>query len=125
MITLSDRCEEGSTYAIKGIQFIDEGGDAILPNENPTWTMCDVNGNVLHSGTITAALSSNLILSGEQTTVLSSELATAKYNTVLGKKVYYVQRTVTVRGLINSTLGNGLPITQEFIFIIDNIDCIG
>ena len=125
MITLTDRCEEGTTYAIKGIAFTDEDGTAVLPNSDPTWCLCNEAGTELDSGTLTAGLSMDLVLSGEQTTITADELSKAKYQQIYGKRVYQVVRTVTIRGVINSTLGSDLPVTQEFFFLIENLDCIG
>lgn len=122
MIQLSDKAEEGGTYAITGISFKDEAGADVLPNLDPTWSLCKEDGTVIDNGTLQAGLSMDLVLSGDQLAVSSDELTT--FNTVLGKKVYYVNRSVFVRGVIDSSLGNDLPVTQEFIFLIDNITCL-
>lgn len=121
MIKLTDTCQEGSTYAIKGIQFLDEDDTPVIPNTNPTWTMEGADGTEIDSGTLTASSSMDLVLSGTQTTITSSELASSRVSNVYNKKVFYVTRYVTIESTVNSTLGNNLPVTQAFYFEIENI----
>ena len=124
MIKLTDTCKDASTYAITGIQFLDEDLTPALPKSNPTWTMCGADGTEIATGTITAGLSMTLVLSGTQTTVTASELQYARSSNVLNKKVFYVTRTVAIESVIDSTLGNNLPVTEQFYFEIENIGCI-
>lgn len=121
-IPLSLKAEEKSTYAIEDIQFLDKTGAQVLPNEDPAWSLCKEDGTPVASGTLPAGLTADLVLSGDQLAVSSDELI--KYNLVLGAKVYYVIRTVSITGIVTTDLGANKPVTQEFIFLIDNITCI-
>lgn len=102
------------------ISVTDSEGTAVTPKTDLLWTLCKADGTVVDTGEVTAALSMIVILSGDQLAISSDELDTASYNLVFGKKVYYVKRSLTVSTTIDTDIGNDLPVTQEFIFLIDN-----
>ncbi len=122
-IILADRATENSAYAIKGIQFLDEDNTPTLPNSAPTWSMCRSGGEILHTGTLSISLTNTLVFNGAQLIIDNSELTTSRNNN--GATILSAERRVTVNGQVNTSLGNDLEVSQEFIFWIDNIVCIG
>lgn len=104
---LSDHAKEKSTF-IPVVTFRDPDEQLVVPNSGLTWTLTDVEGNVINSRQavpITAASVVNVVLSGNDLVIrANSELI------------------LLVEGTFNSvTYGNNLPIKDEIRFIVDNL----
>lgn len=116
---------ENGTYAIDDIQFLDEDDNAVVPNaDTVTWCLTDNDGNVINNRedvALTSALSMTIVLSGDDLEVSGNPERTVKKN-YFDIEIY--QRRVAIRGEIDSTLGNDLPVTKEFAFNIENIVCL-
>ena len=116
--------EEG-TYAIDEIQFLDTDDSVITPNvDTVTWCLTDKNENVINgreeeeiassSSMLVTVSGLDLAVSGEADKTLVSN----------GVTLEYYQRNLTVKGKVNSNLGNNLPSTKVFIFFVEHIVCV-
>ena len=102
---------EESTYAVD-VSFFNENDVAVTPSA-ATWTLTDKAGTVINSRTavvISGLSTSNTIgLSGNDLAISAAET-----------NLKLVERRLLVEFTYTSTLGAGLPGTQEFIFSIVN-----
>ena len=116
---------ENGTYAIDSIQFLDEDDSVVTPNTDTVkYCLTDKSGTVINSReevAIVSAASMTVLLSGDDLAVSGEADKTFTRN---GAIIKQYQRHVAVRGVINSTLGNDLPVTKEFIFYIEDIVCL-
>jgi len=116
---------EKGTYAITGIQFLDEDDEIVTPIATTVkWCLTTKAGVVINNKqniTIISAASMNIVLSGDDLAVSGAPDKTFIANGVETKQY---QRHVAIQGAINSTLGEALPVTKEFIFFIENIVCL-
>ena len=110
---LSEKAQEGSTYAIK-VDFTvkadptDEVGAPFTPNSGLTWSLMDKAGNAINGKTdepIASAESIVIVLSG-------LDLALAGGPTL---------RYVTIKGTFNGVLGDNLSLVGEVSFPIQNL----
>ncbi len=118
---LTKRAKENSTYAVV-VQFLDENGDSVTPTAAPEWTLSRCDGTEIDTGTVTAAETMNIILSGTQLAVSDTEAR--QYREEAGCKTAYVTRRLSVSGVVTTDLGSDLPVTNEFLFVIDNLAAI-
>jgi len=116
--------EEG-TYVIDDIEFLDINDSVVTPNaDTVTWCLCDKNKNIINSRedqALVSAASMTVTLSGDDLAISGTE---DKIFIRSGFMIKQYERHLAVRGGVNSTLGNDLPVTKEFIFNIENIVCI-
>lgn len=116
--------EEG-TYAVDEIQFLDTDDSVITPNaDTVTWCLTDKNKNIINGKeeeSIDSEESMIVVLSGLDLAV-SGEPDKIFVNN--GITIKYYQRNLTVKGRVNSNIGNNLPSTTEFVFFVENIVCI-
>lgn len=116
--------EEG-TYAVDEIQFLDTDDSIITPNtDTVTWCLTDKNKNIINGKeeeSIDSEESMIVVLSGLDLAV-SGEADKIFVNN--GVTIKYYQRNLTVKGRVNSNIGNNLPSTTEFVFFVENIVCI-
>ena len=99
---------ERSTYVVD-LAFTDEAGVAIAP-VSLTWTLTKDGGTVVNSRqavVVTPATTVSLVLTG-------ADLA-------LGPGADTGDRALSVDGTYNSTLGSGLAIRDEYVFMIRNL----
>ena len=122
---LTEAASENGTYPITGIQFKDETKTARVPNADTiTWCLTDNTGNVINDREdvpLDSSLTMVVLLSGDDLGVSGSPDETITRDGFLVKQY---KRRVAVRGEIDSTLGNDLPVTKEFAFNIENIVCL-
>lgn len=115
MITISTEANEQGTAFIT-FDFTDENGDAKTP-VSLKWTLTDSSGTVINSreqvAVVALASSVTITLSGNDLQILSTESA---------KRAVY--RWIIVEATYNSTLGNGLPATEEGRFLLNNLHYI-
>jgi hypothetical protein len=103
---------EGTTPTIE-VTFTDEAGDEVTPTA-VTWSLSDVNGNIINErenvevSTITSATVS-ITLSTVDTALSGTETDYDDY-----------KRYISIRGVYNSSYGNGLVAIKEGMFTIDN-----
>lgn len=117
---LNERAIEGSTYSIDEIQFLDEEGVSVIPKEDMSWVLEDKDGTEIATGTVTASESMTITLSGDQLDVTEDEKITTNARYVCKVPVYVVCRVCKVSGIIDSTLGNDLPVNESFIFSLES-----
>lgn len=122
---LTLKASERGTYAITNIQFLDED-DTVIPPKTDTCKYCltDKAGVVINAKQdviIPTTPTMNLVLSGDDLAVSGTPDKTFTSNGVITKQY---QRHVALRGTVDSTLGNDLPVTKEFIFFIEDIVCL-
>lgn len=110
---LSEKAQEGSTFAIK-VDFTvkvdpdDEVGIPFTPNSGLIWSLKDKDGTEVNGKTdvpITSAESITIVLSGDDLALSGGP----------------VHRYVTVEGTFNGVLGNDLPLVGEASFQIQNL----
>jgi hypothetical protein len=108
MTVLTTPALEQSTYAIVA-SFFDEQNEPVEPNDDLTWTLTDLQGNVINARErvpIASATSVTIVLHGD-------DLATCE---TCGRR-----RVLTIEGTYNSALGSGLELKQEVQFKIANL----
>ena len=99
---------EESTYVITA-SFVDEDGDAVVPNAGLVWSLTTLEGVEVNSRTdeaIASASSVDIVLSGDDLALVD------------GKDTYLI---LTVEGTYDSVLGNDLPIKDSAQFLIKNL----
>ncbi len=107
MIDLGVQANERSTYIVDVGPFTDEAAATVTPS-SITWTLTDEHGTVVNSRSavvVTPASTIHIVLSG-------ADLA------VGGSPAVSPQRRLLVRWTYNSTLGSGLPGSEEYGFVI-------
>lgn len=107
MTILSTLAPEEGTYIIE-VGFTDEEGDSVVPDNGLTWTLTDVDGNVINSRSnvaIASAATINIVLSGNDLAISNN-----------GRK-----RVVTIQGAYDSDLGSNLPLKAEVRFTIADL----
>ena len=113
------------TYAITNIQFIDEDNTPVTPNTDTVkYCLTDKAGNVINDKkeiAITSALTMQIVLSGDDLAVSGTPDKIVKNKDVT---INQFERHIAVSGEVNSTLGDDLPVTKEFVFYIEDIVCI-
>jgi hypothetical protein len=115
MIEISTEANEQGT-AFVTFSFTDEDGVSKSPT-SIKWTLTDVFGNVINSREQVAvavpASSVTITLSGKDLSILSNEVRAEK-----------VDRYVIIEVVYNSTLGSGLPATEQGMFPLNNLKYI-
>ena len=107
--TLTAHAIEKSTFAITA-SFIDDAGDAVVPNTGLTWTLTDGDGVVVNShtgSTITPAGSVTIVLHGADLAIAGN-----------------ADRVLTIQGTYDSDLGTNLEIKDQVTFRIDNLTAV-
>lgn len=109
------RTDKANCYSTKTftVEFEDEEGNAVIPNEPLYWRLTDTAGNVINSRTavlLTPATSVDITLSGNDLLIQSSE-ATMKE----------VTRVLTLKGTYDSNKGTDLEINDECVFYVKNL----
>lgn len=106
---LDEYAKELGTYPIQ-TSFFDDQDNPVTP-DTMTWTLTDVDGNVINSrsGVVVGSLSTvvTIILSGDDLQIVN------------GDKLEV--RVVTFIGTYTSSLGGGLPLTDQVQFTIENL----
>lgn len=109
---LTDEAIEGGYYPIT-VAFLDEDGDAVVPNANTIyWTLTNNNGTVINGRDYEAAASAASVvieLDGSDLSILSGETAEI------------VRRRLIVQWVYNSDLGNNKKGRTECIFRLRNL----
>ena len=107
---MTTHAQEKSTYVVQ-VKFYDEDGAAETPTAI-TWTLSTSGGTVINSRTAVSvaapASTINILLSG-----LDLAFQTGEYNTA--------ERVLTINATYTSDLGAGLPLKEEFRFLVDNL----
>lgn len=104
--------EQGT--AVVSCVFTDEDSNSVAP-DTLTWTLTDRAGTVINSREDVAveegdlAATTNIVLSGDDLSVLSTETKA------------YVERIMTIKGTYDSTYGNNLPLRYELMFYVENL----
>ncbi len=97
---------EKSTYVVR-LGFHDAGGAEVTP-DTLTWTLSTTGGTVINgraSVVISSAASVELVLSGLDLALLAGEAGP-------------VRRLLTVEATYSSTEGAGLPLREEYEFVV-------
>ena len=119
---LTGIAKEESTYVVNAA-FTDEDGDAVVP-ASMVWSLTDKDASIVNSREDVAvtplASSSDIVLSGDDLVVTADEITEALQDPNIGIDPILVDRFITFVGTYDSTLGNGLPLTGEFKFKIEN-----
>lgn len=122
---LSLPASEKGTYPIEDIQFLDTDDTVITPNADTVqWCLTDKDGNVQNDKidqSLPSAASMIVLLEGDDLAISGQADGRIKRK---GVDIDQYQRNVAVKGEVNSTLGNNLPVTKGFIFFIEKIVCI-
>jgi len=108
---LSVKAVEESSYLIQ-VLFKDGDGNAVVPNA-VTWTLTDVEGNVINSRTAvvaTPASTVNILLSGD-------DLALG----VTVGHVKRIKRILTIQATYTSSYGVNLPLKSSVEFEVENL----
>jgi len=106
---LSDRAKEQSTIIIT-VSFADETGKAVTPT-SVTWSLTDTSEAIINSRddeSITPGTSVDIVLSGDDLTLASTEKIAGK-------------RWLIVKAIYNSDYGTGLYMKDSAVFYIDNL----
>lgn len=110
---LSEKAQEGSTYAIR-VDFTvktdpdDLVGIPFTPNSGLTWNLRNKDGNIVNGRInvpITSAESVTIVLSGADLALVGGT----------------IRRYVTIKGTFNGVLGDNLPLIAEVSFPIENL----
>ena len=108
-IELELHADEESTYKTTAA-FTDAAGDAVTP-KSVEWTLSDMEGTVINSRlsvSETPASSVDIVLSGDDLALQTSEVGTVK-------------RLLTVVAVYDSTEGTDLPLNEEAVFLLDSL----
>jgi len=109
-VSLDIRATERSTYVVEA-SFTDEDGAQVVPSSDVSWTLTDRSGSVnFGSGTVTAAPTVNIVLSGDTLRFQESSMSAI--------------RTLTVETTYDSTVGVGLPIKAAAEFVLENLGAV-
>jgi len=101
---------EKSTFVIS-VSFTDEDDSAVVPNSGLTWTLTDMDGDVINNRenvSITPASTIYIVLQGDDL-----EIADSSNN--------YEGRIITVEGTYDSDLGSDLPMKDTCRFDVINL----
>ncbi len=107
MDVLTDIATEGSTY-VATCTFENEAGEAVVPASAVTWRLLDRKGNELATGSETAGLSVDIVLT-------DSDMEISNIN----KELHWL--TLVVETTYNSTKGTGLSLVDVAKFQCRNI----
>lgn len=107
-VTLTDNANERSTYAVD-VSFFDEDDVAVTPT-SITWTLSDVQGNVINSREDVA-----VAVPAATITIVLSGLDLVLDNTYVSNI-----RKILIKATYTSTLGSGLPLRDEITFEIND-----
>lgn len=102
--------ENGSVKTV--ISFKDPEDDTAIEPETATWTLTDLNGTIINARSVvdlTPAEDITLILSGDDLQILSTETA-----------LEYAHRLLTIEATYDTGSAVIVPITQEFLFQVEN-----
>ena len=110
---LSFKAQEGSTLGIVA-EFTEKRTDIeetvlITPNAGLTWSLTDLDGNIINDRDeveLVSASSVLIVLSGNDLALSGG---------------YPAERCVTVEGTYNSVLGNNLTLKDAMVFQIENL----
>ena len=109
---LTDEAIEGGYYPVT-VAFLDEDGDAVIPNANTIyWTLTNNKGTVINGRDYEAKASAASIvieLDGSDLAILAGETAEI------------VRRRLIVQWVYNSSLGNNKKGRTECIFRLRNL----
>lgn len=106
-INLTSNANEKGTYIVS-VTFTDEDDASVTPNSGLTWTLTDLDGNVINSRedvAITEASTIDIVLTDSDLQVVTG----------------HDRRIVTVEGTYDSSLGTNLPIKEEIRFAITDL----
>ena len=106
---LAEHAIEKGTYVITA-SFYDDTETLVTPNSGLTWTLTDVNGNVINSRSAVAITSASTVY----VVLTNNDLA-------LGTGTRNAIRCLLITGTYDSTRGSGLAIRDQVIFEIDNL----
>lgn len=112
MIVLDKKAKERGTFVVD-ITFKGLDGGPLTPNSGLTWTLTDSHSNVVNSREAVVIAPSSTI-----TIVLSGD------DLALGGLLYGKSRKILIKGTFDSTLGNGLPLTEEALFFIEDFTAL-
>lgn len=108
---LTSYAVEKCTFAV-GCALADENGDAVTP-DSITWSLVDDNGNVINSledqGVATPTASSTIVLSGDDLQLRDQNKD-------------YEMRYLEVAAMIDSDLGDDLPVKERCEFKVINLN---
>ncbi len=108
-VKFREKAVEKSTYAVQ-VDFTDENGGAVKPN-SITWCLTDGSGNIVNSRSnvpVTPATSIDIALSGDDLNITTN-----------GKT-----RALIIQAVYDSDLGTNLPLNDQAIFEIYDLDKI-
>jgi len=95
------------------ISFYDENGDASTP-DSIIWHLTDDNGTIINSledqSVDPPAEAVDIVLSGDDLQITASEASEKT-----------VKRRLVVEAVIDSDMGDNLPLTGEGVFYVDNL----
>ena len=119
---LTKVAKERSTYIVNAV-FTDEDDELAVP-ASMVWTLTDKDKNVVNSKenipVSPLASVSAIVLSGLDLVVTDGEITEANQNPNVSTDPILVDRFITFVGTYDSTLGNGLPLTAEYVFSLEN-----
>jgi hypothetical protein len=106
---LTESAVEKSSYAVTLSGWTDAVGTTVTP-DTLTWTLTTAGGSVINSRSAvsaTPAASVVILLSGLDLAFQTGEATTAD-----------VVRVLTIEGTYTSSLGNGIPLREEYRFLL-------
>jgi len=107
---LTTTAEEESTYVITAA-FEDEDGDAVTP-DSITWSLTDNDGSIINGredvSIAVPAASNDIVLSGDDLAIQSSESGTAR-------------RWLILEAVYDSDIGANLPLKDDAVFVITDL----
>lgn len=128
---LKQHAAEGQNYPVP-FSFYDQNGDGdqVLPDAGSvTWTLLDLSGTVIDTGTVTSALEMLILLEGEQLAVSGTPCKYAtNHGTSCDRKGALIPlygRRLLVKGTatteINGTVVSNVNVGLEFSFFIEGL----
>lgn len=115
MIYITDKlAREKSTFVIS-CTFTDEDDNSVTP-DSFAWSLVDSSGNAVNGLTDqseTPAATINIVLDDDDLQILSAEQSLDR-----------VKRSVVIEATYTSSNGSGLPLNEEIVFVIENLQKI-